>query len=347
MAIAGCGTHTARIIDRGGGTITDANVLTAVRWQRTLDDTSTARVVIAPEGDCCERLGHVRAWRHSLAIYRDSTLVWTGPITQVEWRHGLVEIFASDITAWLARRVPHRDMEFANVDLMEIAQALIADGFAPDDPGHQVQVVGPAGVRGSRSYIRDVGQTLDHLLDLSETGIDLTAVGATIVLLPEDHQAVIGRLSDEDFPEGLVVAEDGASLGTRWVVAGDDDGDVLGTAGGAHDYYGLLERYLEQSSIPDDASATAAAAAKLRASLPVPVFLDTQQVTLSPQAAVDVSALVPGWCLDITSAQTCRVISQRLKVVGVTVEEDGGAGDDPGGESVQVQVAVTGAEAAT
>lgn len=346
MAVAGCGTHQVRITDRSGGTIVQPDLVTDVEWRRALDDTSTARVVINPSGDCCERMGDVRTWRHTLTVYRNGELVWAGPIIQINWRLGEVELFASDLSAWLALRVPHSDMTFANVDLMEPAKALIEDGFAPDDPGHTVQVIGPARVYGSRSYTKDVGQTLDHLLDLAETGIDWTVIGGTWVLLPEDHSASVGRLSDVDFPEGLVVAEDGTSLATRWVISGDDDGEVLGSAGGSDDYYGLLERYSEQTSIPDDASAAAAAAAKLRTSLPVPVFIDTQEVTISPQAAIDVVKLVPGWCLDITSAQTCRTVSQRLKITGVTVKETGGEGDDPGGESVQVQVAVTGAEAA-
>ncbi|WP_328434593.1 hypothetical protein [Streptomyces sp. NBC_00425] len=345
MAVAGCGSHAARIIDRGGGIVTEASVLTEVEWHRALDETSTARVTIMPQGDCCERLGKVRSWRHSLAIFRDGILVWTGPIIGIEWRQGEVEVNAADISAWLSRRVPHDSIIFTNVDLMRAAEWLIADGFAPDDPGHAVQTVGEAGVYGSREYTKDVGQTFDHLTDLAETGIDFTVVGNTIVLLPETHTATVGRLSDADFPDGLVVAEDGASLGTRWVVAGDEDGDVLGSAGGSHDYYGLLERYVENTSVPDDASAAAAAAAKLRASLPVPVFVDSQQVTISPLAAVEVNKLVPGWCLDITSAETCRTVAQRLKIVGLTVTETGGDGDDPGGESVQVQVAVTGAEA--
>lgn len=346
MAVAGCGSHTAVIVDRGGATIAAANVLVDVEWNRLLDDTSTANITINPDGNCCERLGRVRSWRHRLVIYRDGEYVWDGPILQVEWSLGTVQIFAADIMAWLARRVIHQDMAFAGTDLSNIAQWLIADGFAPDDPGHTVQVIGKANVTGSRRYIQDVGQTLDHLLDLADTGIDFTAIGKTILLLPETHTQSVGRLSDADFPDGLVVAEDGTALATRWVVAGDDDGDVLGTAGGSHDYYGLLERYIQQTSIPDDASAASAARAKLRTSLPVPVFIDTQQVTLSPQAAVDVPKLVPGWCLDVTSASTCRVVSQRLKITGVKVTESGGDGSQAGGESVQVQVAATGAEAA-
>ncbi|GGZ23204.1 hypothetical protein GCM10010387_15390 [Streptomyces inusitatus] len=344
MTVAGCGSHTARIIDRDGGTVSQADILVEVEWSRLLDDTSTARILVQPEGDCCEQLGRVRAWRHTLAIYREGMLVWTGPIVRVEWGLGRVEVFASDISVWLDRRVPHDSMTFTDVDLTRIAEWLITDAFAPDDPGHTVTVVGLARVHGSRSYIKEVGQSGDHLRDLAETGIDYTVVGANILLLPEDHQASVGRLSDADFPEGLVVAEDGASLATRWIVAGDDEGDVLGTAGGSHAYYGLLEQYLEQTAITDDASAEQAARAKLRASLPVPVFVDSQEVTISPQAAVDVATLVPGWCLDITSALTCRTVTQRLKITGVRVEEDGGTDDDPGAERIQVQVAVTGAE---
>jgi hypothetical protein len=69
------------------------------------------------------------------------------------------------------------------------------------------------------------------------------------------------------------------------------------------------------------------------------VFIDTQQVTISPLAAIDVPSLVRGWCLDITSASTCRTVSQRLKITGVKVTENRGDENTPGAESVQVQVA--------
>lgn len=345
MPAAGCGTHTARIVDRDGGVVTDADVLTEVEWTRVLDDVSTARVVIQPDGDCCDRLGAVRTWRHKLVIYRNGVFVWEGPIVTAEWSVGQLEVWAVDVLGWLDRRVPHQDIDVTDSDVTQIATALIEDGYAPDDPGHEVRVVAPARVRGARRYREGIGQTGDHLRDLAETGLDYTAVGSTILLLPETHAESLGQLSDIDMPDGLVVAEDGTALGTRWIVAGDEDGDVLGEAGGRDAYYGLLERYVEQTSIPDDASAAAAARSRLRASLPVPVFIDTQQVTIAPEAPIDVPSLVPGWCLDITSARTCRTVTQRLKIVGVKVTETGGE-NSPSSESVQVQVAATGAEAA-
>jgi len=345
MPVAGCGTHTAVIRGRNGATVAQAEALTNVKWSRILDDTSSASVTVNPTGDCCGLLGGVRSWAQNLEIYRNGVFVWGGPITRVSWSLGQVEIFASDVLAWLDRRVPHDNMSFTNTDLSVIALALIEDGFRPDDPGHTVEVLDRARVFGSREYEKDTGQTGDHLRDLAEAGVDFTAVGSKILILPETHCSSVGRLSDADFPEGLVVSEEGGALATRWVVAGSEESEAIGSYGGTDDYYGLLERYEEQTSITDSVSATEAARARVRTTNEPPVFIDTQQVTISPQAAVEIAYLVPGWCLDITTDLTCRTVSQRLKIVGLTVEEDAGTDDSPGTEQVAVQVAATGAEA--
>jgi hypothetical protein len=339
----GCASHAFSVTDRSGIRVIASGVLTEVEWHRVLDDVSTARVTVQGGVDCCGDLGDIRTWRMSLNLYLGDQFVWSGPITQIEWTADDVTIQAVDIVGLLDRRVPHQDFTFTGTDLAEIARQLIDDGFAPDDPGHTVTVIGPSGVTGGRQYATDIGQTGDHLRDLAETGLDFTAVGNNIVLLPETFCEVVGRLSDQDMPEGLSVAEDGTALATRWVVAGQD-ATVEGTAGGTDSYYGLLERYVEQTSITDSASAQAAAEAKLRTSRVAPVFIDTQAVTLAPTAPVDITQLVPGWCLDITSAGTCRDITQRLKIVGVDVVETGGDDSSPGQLQVQVQVAASGAE---
>ncbi|WP_309317374.1 hypothetical protein [Streptomyces salinarius] len=334
------------MVDRAGATVTTAEVLTEIEWTRALDAVSTARAVIQPDGDCCNRLGRVSTWRHRLMIFRDGKYVWDGPLTGISWSLGQVELRAQDVSVWLDKRVPHADRTFTNVDLSEIAEWLIEDGYAPDDPGHTARVVDRAGVSGSRSYSVGIGQSGDHLRQLAEAGIDYTVIGSTILLLPETHMASVGRLSDVDMPDGLEVAEDGDSIVTKWIVAGSEASGAIGTYGGVDPHYGLHERYVEMSEITDSKSATEAAEARQRVSRVVPVFVDTQQVTISPEAAVDVPTLVPGWCLDVTSSSTCRQVSQRLKITGVRVQETGGDEDTPGTESVQVQVAASGAEAA-
>lgn len=333
VSSAGCGVHSAFIIDRDGGVVANADVLVSVEWTRILDDVSTAHVIINPDGDCCAQLGRVRTWRHKLVIARDGVTVWEGPIIQAEWSHGMVELWASDILVWLDRRVPHQSITFDGADLADIGAWLIQDGFAPDDPGHTIEILGPAHVEGGREYEIDVGQTGDHLRDLADTGLDYTAVGSTIVLMPETWDASVGMLTDADFPEGLIVAEDGSQLATRFVVHGDQTSGVKGVSGEADSYYGLLERSVEETSVKTDSSAAAAARSRRTATYPVPVFLATEEVTISPEAAVDVAKLVPGWCVDVATQATCRPLTQRLKVAGLKVAEDGD------GESVQLTLA--------
>jgi hypothetical protein len=341
----GCATHTYTITDRDGGTVTGSGLLTDVQYNRVLNDASTAQVVIGVSGpDCCAELGSVRSWRHTLNIYRNDDFMWSGQITNVDWGYDKVTVSATDIIGLLDRRVPHQDFVYTSTDLVDIAEDLIEDGLAPDDPGHTVTKVAQSGVTGGRSYNRNIGQTADHLRDLADTGMDFVAVGNNIVLLPDDFCEVVGRLSDEDLPEGVTVTEDGAALATRWIVAGSEASGSVGVAGGVHPYYGLLEQYVELTSITDQASADAAAAAKLKASLPVPTVIDTQNITLSPTANVDMLSLVPGWCLDITTSITCRDITQRLKITGLQVSEDGGTGDTPGQERILVQVVAAGGD---
>ncbi|MEU2264916.1 hypothetical protein ABZ568_00380 [Streptomyces olindensis] len=332
MADLGCAAeYTAHITDRGGQILAQAQVIRSLQWARILNDASTASVTIEPDGDCCGVLGDMRAMRHWLHIYRNDVYVWGGPILLPKWGVGTVTISAADIVSVLNRRTPHETKAFTNTDLTDIAEWLIEDAFAPDDPGHTVTVLAESGIPGSRDYRANIGQSGDHLRSLAETGLDFTAVGATLLLMPDDWSASIGLLTDADLPDGLSVEEDGTAMATRWIVYGDDASGVVGTAGGVHPYYGLIERSIQDTSIKDQLSADAAAQSRLNASLPVPVYIDSSEVTLSPDAGVDIARLVPGWCVDVTTTATCRNISQRMKITGLSVSADGA------GEQVKVQ----------
>lgn len=327
----GCTTHTARVVDRITGQTIAAPDLLDVAWTRVLDDTSQATATLAStDPACCAQLGHIRAWRHRLDIWRGETLTWSGPIISPEWTTASTAVTAVDVLGWLDRRVPHVPRRFTDADLADIAAWLIRDGYAPDDPGHTVRIMAPSRVRGDREYHRDIGQTGDHLRDLADTGLDYTAVAGQILLLPEDWSARVGALSDDDFPDGLEVVEDGAALATRWIVHGADD--VRAETGGHHQYYGLLEQAVEETSILDTRSALSAARSRLRASIPVPVWIDSSATTLAPDAPVSVTDLVPGWCLDITTRRTCRELRQSMKIVGVRVQ------DSAQGEQISVQL---------
>lgn len=330
----GCQTHSYTITDRDGGHVASSGKLTEVRWNRVINDVSDATVTIGVEGkNCCNELGNVRSWRHWLNIFRGGVFVWSGPIVTPTWTQDSLIVNAVDLIGLLDRRVVHRPLEFARAPVSIIAEALIADGLQPDDPGHNTTVIAPTPVTGGRTYPAWIGQTADHLRDLSETGMDFTAIGHNILILPDAFDETVGRLSDPDLPEGLRVTEDGSQLATRQVVAGDDETGFVGVAGGVDPYYGLLEIYTEQNTLKTLDDVDQAAAGKLEGSLTSPVFIDTQDVTLAPTAPVVIEQLVPGWCVEITSSRTCREITQRMKITGLGVAE---AGE---GEKITLQVA--------
>lgn len=344
MAITGLGCaaeYGAIIADRNGATIATLNTITDVEFSRVLNDASTARVTLVPDGDCCESLGDVRTWRHRLLLFRNGAFVWGGPILTADWTLGGFEVNAADIIAHLGTRLPHNSLSFTSADTTAIAEALIEDGFLPDDPGHEVTILDRSGVALTRSYTVDTGYIDDHLQDLADGGgLDFTAVGDTILLMPDSWDANVGLVTDADMPAGLTVSEDGTALATRWVVFGPEGTTIKGEAGGVDDYYGLIERFVRDTSLTDQASAQAAAEARLNASQRASVYIDTQEVTLSSEAGVDVTRIVPGWCIDLATTTTCRNISQRMKITGLTVEADGD------GEAIKVQLGPVSLESA-
>lgn len=333
----GCdATYIVRVIDRGGAVVANLTDLESIDWYRVMNDTSPCKIEANANEDCCAQLGALRSWRHSVAVYRNDSFVWGGPITSVSWRQDSVTINAGDVLSWLARRTPHSLMRFVETNGATVAESLIQDGFLPDDPGHEVTVLGQSSISLTQTYRTGIGQTLDWLVDVAASGgIDFTAVGHSVFIMPDQFAPVIGSITDADMPDGLVVTEDGSSIATKWYVYGQDNSGIFGEYGdyeATHGYYGLLERSVQDSNLGSDNGAIAAARGLWQSSRGASVYIDTQNVTLSPDANVTVEQLVPGWALDVTTTSTCRDVSQRLKITGLHVVADGS------GEKVQVQV---------
>ena len=112
----GCATHSYTITDRDGGNVNSSGILTAVTWNRVLNEVSSASVIIGVSGlDCCTELGSLRSWRHQLNIYRvselgASALVWAGPIVDVNWNQDQVSVSAVDVASCVAELGPERTL---------------------------------------------------------------------------------------------------------------------------------------------------------------------------------------------------------------------------------------------
>jgi hypothetical protein len=328
----GCAAaYTVQVVERGGTTaVTPPLDFTSLRWSRTLDATSDARVVIdvAEAPDCCQQLEDVHDWRHELLIYRDQERVWEGPISSIDpSSSGEIVINAHDVTVWLWMRVIHNRLCFAgscgggNPDLSTIAEAIVRDALEPDDPNVlPYLVVMPSGEHGERIYEPLSGYAIDDLDELARTAIDYTALGRSIIIGGPLTFGQLSQLTCDDFASDVATIEDGLAAATRGIVRGDG---VVGTYGGIDPYYGLLERFVEAKDIKDAASARYAATQLVAGANPPPVYvLPPSNSELAATAPVCINELVPGVLVPIAVDCTCRPVSSVMRLAAVKVEFD-------------------------
>lgn len=336
MGVLGCaGRYTARLFDRYGRASHFGLDCSSVEWERLLDDTSSARVVVPLGGPaCCRELERARTWCNDLTIFRDETLVWQGPVVELIHDQEQTTIEARDVTQWLFRRVVRELIDFSSggaADLSVIAEALVRHGFGQDDPNvlpwlHVVQ----AGVMGERRYMPESGYVLDHLRELARNGIDFTALGHRILITGEKPLDRLPGLSDDHFLDGLRVREAGLDAITSAIVLGRG---VRGEAGGTGGC-GLLEYLAVEDSILDGPSAQSAAEALVDGGDPAPLVLEVPEGSqLAPDAPVGINELVPGVEAQVTSTRTCRRVAAMLRLTAVKVTW---SGDSEDGEQVGV-----------
>lgn len=327
----GCAGEYKVIVTSRCGTVTVCELtnISDLKFTRVLDDTSEATMVIDLAGDredsCCECIGNVRTWIHSVMIFRDSELVWgPGPVTNVLHRKDQVSVVARDVSAWLDVRLVHNDLDFVDEDPLLIAQALITDAMEPDDPcgiARKVVVQTPAITPPviEREYTaEDPSQySGDAFRELARTAIDYTVLGDRILLGAPLAYGPYVTLTDEDFQVEIEVEERGLEAATRWVVQGDGS---IGTAGGLDPFYGLIEQLADESGIEDDDQATIGAQNRLAASNPAPVYINVPEgARLSPEAPVCFDTLVPGTLVNVNLQGLCRKVYAQLKLTAVSV----------------------------
>lgn len=301
-------------------------------WGRVMDDTSEANVTINISGGdadgpaCCECLGQLRAWVHSMAIIRSGELVWgPGPIMNDVNSTATGKIRALDVSIWLDKRVIRQGFSFKGVDIVEIARQLIVHGMEPDDPcdlvGQMDVTLGGVKIdktiEANRSYVGEV------LRDLAKIGLDYTVIGSTIVLAPNLAYGPFGTLRDEDFLVDVEIEERGEETATKWYVNG---GSVHGTAGGTDPAYGLIEQIADgDDNIEDTTAANAAAAGRLTATNPTPQYVNIPDgARISPDSHVCIEQLVPGALFDVSLKNLCREVFLHNRLTALKVTVSGG-----------------------
>jgi hypothetical protein len=324
----GCGVYEAVVLTRGGGGLVAILPWTDISWSRVLDDTSQATVSGATGQDerCCAAIAAIRPWRHEIGILRNNELIWVGPIVQVQTPPGQFQIDARDLSAWWDHRLIHQTQDFVQTDLATIFQALFDDAMDPDPSPGILLATTFSGVKGSKRVLQNQHQLAGPVLrDLTNTGIDWTAVGRTILagglVVPTSP---IGTFVDSHFtvpPTPIFSGEQQSNAPTVRGAGGGTSGDrVFATSTNfpAVAADGLLESVESVSSITDFNSAQQAADTQLALRKAV---AQVENCQLAPDAPYPLSLLVPGALCHIDLTESCIPVfgSFRLKSVSGAV----------------------------
>lgn len=329
----GCGVYDVYILTRGGTDLVAAFPWTDLRWARVLDDTSEAESTAAGyPAECCADLATIRQWQHELAIYRDGSLVWVGPIMEPKAPPPFTFVIgARDLTAWWDHRRIHNDHNYdVPTDLAVIFQDLSDDAMAPDtSPGLSVATT-PTGVNALMNLL--AVQNLmagPKLRDIANVGLDWTTVGRDVLaggaVVPTGS---IGTFYDSHFVTPPTPRRNGLSQANSWLIRGSGGGaagdTIYGVATAAAAIIardGLLESVDTVSTLQDNDSAQAAA--QSRVAITTDIIL-VENCVLSPEAPFAIEDLVPGALCELALEQTCIPVFGPYRLYKVEGNAKGG-----------------------
>lgn len=351
----GCATaYHAAIHERGGGRkMFDLDRLTAGSWQRRLSDVSQGQVTVAKGqagAACCAGLAVVEPWLHELSLYRDSALVWQGPVTRTIEDADLFAIEARDMAEWVRRwraMLPGGPGHLGPDDAVRHIQYLIDQHLAQGgsaDPGLAAHIQYVYGASTSELDIAPstlIGDVLDSL----DTAVDYTTVGRRLVVMPQRHTYggdPVALLSEGHVSGTVEISLEGMEAFTGAVATGsapEDDPEgtpVWAVRSNAEGMQRSGHRWTTtdvDSTDPDTVAAYAARAA--RGCYPVPLVLRVQDgASLSPAAPLSVEQLVCGVRVDIAVGQGwCRQAVGATRLAGA-----GGQWGERTGEQVTVSL---------
>lgn len=269
-----CGEYDVYVAQKGGETLTCRLYgTTDIRFRRVLNDFSDANISVAMDSKCVNCLASINPWQHELLIFRNTEMVWCGPIMSIKYlpSDSKVEIYARDLLAWTEKRVVElvgEDYDVEEVDIREVFEWLLNHSYAKDpwnmswdlkDTGIPVTRFYPGYYPPGDRWGGTYPVVADEMRSLSQAGIDYTVVnrqmyaGDLEVQPPNDSNIITMDHNWVKLPEILV---SGTNMSTRTIVAGGQGGyygwydDQIWITESDEDW-GLLETFTVRSDIDD------------------------------------------------------------------------------------------------
>ncbi|MBT2490654.1 hypothetical protein J7E96_19465 [Streptomyces sp. ISL-96] len=359
MAVLGCAQEYRAVIHWRGGSLPftspGVSALTAVSWNRTLSDTSEASITIAKGSagaECCAQLGKVEPFAHDLSIYRDSELVWQGPVFRVTENRTRFVVEARDVTEWLARTVNTTLLRYVSTNpadpkrqgpVQEIAESIIRENLlgglfasGPDWPRMVDYIVRQDdtvtaryekdGSLDNEIWIVPILRILDE--ELVPRGLEYTTVGRALVLGRPQTTAdpAQARLTLDAFAGDVEIVRDGTNAASLVWVTNQEDQDISGSqygvSGVVSAYYGRLDYLIRTTAEGLTAyDLWQIARGSYTGRNPVPTSLRIPDgAGLAATAPVSMRQLVPGVRIDVAATGMCMGLSQPYRLSDVDVD---------------------------
>jgi hypothetical protein len=342
MSVLGCtDSYSVKIMWRANATVfmvPQLDQITSIKWERVLNDTSTAEIEISVQGagaECCGQLGQITEWCHELWIYRDGQCVWQGPVVTVVAGRDTVTVTAHDVTAWLARLANYQTLTYGNWGPTSIVWDIITRNLrsalsVPADYPNMIDYMVVEGTDVRMNYRK--GKWIEYVLtimdDLTQYGFQYTTVGRSLYLrdIKSATDLTQARLTSADLLGDVKVTRNGLGARTHGFATTQQQNQETGQWEGKAYLavllgtpYGRLDGI---ANFTDEDATTAqlrAAALSVRGNrYPAPVSIDvTNNAQLSPTAPVTVDMLVPGETFDVALDDFCLPVQQSFRLTEV------------------------------
>lgn len=302
-----------------------------LNWQRIRSGVSAASATVPGKYggiQCCGDA--LQAWGVLLAIYRDGSRVWDGPVTGWSFGSAGLTISAFDRSVILTRRLVAVDRDFAAVDLWTMVRTLLSDASvdvegAGDTPwGFSYSPMSAtSGLTLTRSFRVARLESLDRVLaDLTEqAGLSWSQRNGSFFLDPRvfwsDGDATYRDplLTPRSVVDGqLNVNVDAAQLATGVYVGSEGEGivgfpNVITNTNTTYSSYSLLAAITAPRVAADTVGGFVTAAQMAAARLAAPT-VTLEQIRLSPAFGSptfpsDLSTLMPGVVCPVDFPDQC------------------------------------------
>lgn len=339
----GCGSHTARIVDRVTGATVATPRASRIQWGRRRDDISAAGVTYAKTADVDPGgLAGVRTWRHELEVSRDDEVVWVGPIVKVAENRTRVQVDALDRLAWLNVRVLRGTKTITATDPAGILGIVLAEALGRYDPIALRTAITPTAKTAALTWsFLDRVTAWAALRDILATYLDVTVVADLLYAgartVPAGARATY---SEHHFLVDADVVEDGQATSTIAHVRGGSG--VVSSfppepadAPVGDDWWGVIDGVVDRNNLTTPADVTAAAKAAWRIGRRPPVHIDLPaNARVGPDSPLTIAELIPGAQVDVSFTDgRIRPVTARFDIASVDVSEGSGQGAprDPNG----------------